>query len=48
MVAVSLRRHGRWVKSSAPHFAQAAGQRDAVSRAVARDKPVATSVVIPR
>ena len=27
---------------------EAAGQRDAVSRAVARDKPVATSVVIPR
>ena len=22
IVAVSLRRHGRWVKSSAPHFAQ--------------------------
>ncbi len=27
---------------------EAARQRDAVSRAVARDKPVATSVVIPR
>jgi len=27
---------------------EAAGQRDAVSRAVARDKPVATSVVIAR
>ena len=27
---------------------EAAGQRDAVSRAVARDKPVAASVVIPR
>jgi hypothetical protein len=26
---------------------EAAGQRDAISRAVARDKPVATSVVIP-
>jgi len=27
---------------------EAAGQRDAVSRAVAPDKPVATSVVVPR
>src|SRR6266704_2373830 len=27
---------------------EAAGQRDAVSRATARDKPVATPVVIPR
>jgi hypothetical protein len=27
---------------------EAAGQRDAASRAVARDKPVATSVVIAR
>ena len=29
-------------------FQEKSGQRDAVSRAVARGKPVATSVVIPR
>jgi hypothetical protein len=34
--------------SAAGGVHEAAGQRDAVSRAVARDKPVATSVVIPR
>ena len=34
--------------SAAREVHEAAGQRDAVSRAAARDKPVATSAVIPR
>jgi hypothetical protein len=37
---------GKWPTTMSPDVAyEAAGQRDAVGRAVARDKPVATSMI---